>query len=127
MNDVTTGCRICIKFKIQKSNKKTLKLLGMCGMDFTTSVRFSQKPRVRFGFIFLKNRRFGFLCRLVVKYRKKCVSCLSCVCILHFGRRFSKCSTGLKRMFLKFNLNINLNHIVFLYMMPIMPLFCLVL
>ena len=45
----------------------------------TGSVQF------RFGF---EKRRFGLLCRSVVKYKKR-VSCLSCVCILHFGRRFS--------------------------------------
>jgi len=28
--------------------------------------------------------QFGFLCRSVVKYKKKRVSCFSCVCILHF-------------------------------------------
>jgi len=91
-------------------------LLGMCKMDFSNSVRFRfglEKPLVW----------FGFLCRSVVKY-KKSVSCLSCVCILHFGRWFSKCSIGLKYMFLKFNLNFNLNHIVFVYMMPIMSLSC---
>jgi len=50
--------------------------------------------RFPFQFDFEKNRRFGFLCRSLVKYKKR-VSCLSCVCIL----RFSKCSVGLKRMF----------------------------
>ena len=47
--------------------------LGMCGMDFASLVRF------RFGFenncgfssvSVLKKRRFGFLCRSVVKYKK---------------------------------------------------------
>ena len=67
----------------------------MHGMDFSSSVRFWEKPL--FGLV-SKNRRFGFLCRSVVKYKKKRVSCLSCV-HLHFGRRFSKCSIGLKRMY----------------------------
>jgi len=43
----------------------------------------------------------------------------------HRSTVFYKCSIGLKRMFLfvflKFNLNFNLNHIAFVYMMPIMP------
>ena len=34
-------------------------ILGMCGMDFSSSVQFWEKPRVR----------FGFLCRSVVKYK----------------------------------------------------------
>jgi len=73
-------------------------------MDFSSSVRFWEKTRVWFSFgSVLKNRPFGFLCRSVVKYKKKHVSCLSCVCILHFGRRFSK------NTFLKFNLNLNLS------------------
>jgi len=41
--------------------------VGMCGMDFSSSVRFEKTAvsvRLR------KNRRFGFLCRLVVKYTK---------------------------------------------------------
>jgi len=66
------------------------------------STRDVQNGFFKFGSV-LKNRQFGFLCRSVVKYKNR-VSCLSCVCILHFGRRFSKCSIGLKLMFLKFNL-----------------------
>jgi len=37
-------------------------------MDFSISVWFREKPRVRFD---LKNRQFGFLCRSVVKYKKR--------------------------------------------------------
>ena len=52
---------------------------------------------VRFRFSFEKPLvRFSLLCRPVAKYKKKRVSCLSCVCIYHFGRWFSKCSVGLK-------------------------------
>ena len=79
------------KIIIKSDNTCAFKVkVGMCGMDFSNSVRFWKKPPVRFW----KTRRFGFLCRSVVKYNK-CVSCFSCVCILHFGRRFSKCSIGL--------------------------------
>jgi len=67
-------------------------------MDFSSSVQFGFEKNRGFGSA-LKNRRFGFLCRSVVKYKKKHVSCLSCVCILHFGQRFSKCSIGLKRKY----------------------------
>ena len=52
--------------------------LGMCGMDFLSSVRFWKK-----------NGRFGFLYRSVLKYKKN-GSCLSCVFILHFGQRLQR-------------------------------------
>jgi len=51
--------------------------VGMCGMDFSSSVRFWEKPRFPFGFE-KPSVLFGFLCRSVVKYKKKRVtSCLS--------------------------------------------------
>jgi len=50
-----------------------------CCVALSVSVRFwKKKPSVL----------FGLLCRSVVKYKKR-VNCLSCVCILHFVRRFS--------------------------------------
>jgi len=42
-----------------QSNKSISFNVGMCGMDFSSSVRFWEKPWVR----------FGFLCRLVVIYK----------------------------------------------------------
>ena len=47
--------------------------IGMCGMDFSSSVRFlfgCEKNR-GFGSVLKKKRWFGFLCRLVVKYKKR--------------------------------------------------------
>jgi len=59
-------------------------------MDFSSSVRFQlgfEKNR-GFGSVSVWFRkpsvRFGFLCRSVVKYKKR-VSCLSCVCTLVDG------------------------------------------
>jgi len=92
-------------------------------MDFTSSVWFQIGfENHGFGFCFgsvLKNCRFGFLYRSVVKCKKR-VSCLSCVCILHF----LNAQLVSNACFLKFNLNFNLNHIVYVHMMPIMPLSC---
>ena len=73
---------------------------------------------VRFQFGFEKNRRFDFLCRSVVKYKKTCK--LSFLCV-HF-LRFLNAQLVSNACFLKFNLNFNLNHIVYVYMMPNMPL-----
>ena len=48
-----------------------------------------------------KNRRFSFL--FSCKIQKKRLRCLSCVCILHFGRRFSKCSFGADKLIIWFH------------------------
>jgi len=102
---VTKMIKVLTHLKIQNVHKYCVVLLslGTCGMDFSSSVRFQFSFEKNRGFgLVLKNRQLGFHCRRVVKYKKKCK--LSFLCV-HFGRRFSKCSIGLKRMFLKFNLN----------------------
>ena len=55
----------------------------MCGIDFLSSVRFQFGFEKTAGSV-LKNRWFSFLCRSVVKYKKR-VSCLTCVCTLVDG------------------------------------------
>ena len=91
--------------------------LGMCGMDFSSSVRFRfsvEKPSVW----------FGFLCRSVVKYKKTCKLCFMCVHFAFWATVFLNAQLVSNACFLKFNLNFNFNHIVFVYMMPIMSLSC---
>jgi len=63
------------------SAAKDLLSVGMCGMDFSSSVRFGFEENRGFGLVLI-NRRFGFLCRSVVKYKKMCK--LSFLCV-HFA------------------------------------------
>ena len=66
--------------------------------------------QVLFGFgLVLKTVGPVFFVDQLENTKKTCK--LSFLCV-HFGPRF------FKRMFLKFNLNFSLNHIVFVYMMP---------
>jgi len=77
----TSHCGHCLAFAFLEKVKLFAKWphlaqarLGMCGMDFSSSVR------IRFGFE--KNCgfvRFGFLCRSVVKYKKTCKLSFLCV------------------------------------------------
>ena len=69
--------------------------VGMCGMDFSSSVRFWEYPRFWFGF----EKTVGsvlFVDQFSCKMQKKRLRCLSCISYI-------------------FNLNFNLNHIVFVY------------
>ena len=84
----------------------------MCRIDFSSLVRFqfdfeNNRSSVRFW-----KPWFGFLCRSVVKYQKTCkLSFFVCAfCILFVS--FLNAQLVLKCMF---NLNLNLNHIVFVY------------
>jgi len=81
--------------------------LGMCRMDFSSSVWFWEKPRVRFW----KNRRFGFLCRSVVKYKNVYDVCLVCAfCILVNG--FLNAQLVSNACFLKLNFHWRVTRLV---------------
>ena len=91
---VTRGRKfICLAFQGQFFSKLECSLssdvaqmshfcrLGMCGMDFSSSVRF----RFGFGSVLKKTAdSVRFFCRSLLASKKR-VSYLSCVCIFHFG------------------------------------------
>jgi len=99
----------------------------MCGMYFSSSVRFLfgfEKKR-GFGLVsvsvrFWKEPSVRFYLWISCKYKKR-VSCLSCLCAFC---GFLNAQLVSNACFLKFNLNFNLNYIVYVYMMPNMPLSC---
>ena len=69
-----TGCSLIVVMSCWLLTVNTFRDVRNGYFKFgSISVQFWEKPQVW----------FGFLCRSVVKYKKKRVSCLSYVCILH--------------------------------------------